>query len=72
MNNFGGKVNFIWKIAEILRGPYKAERYGDVILPMAVLRRSDCLLEQTEVNVLEKAPRRGSFEVCCKRCCSIN
>jgi len=55
MNNFGEKVNFIWKIAELLRGPYKAERYGDVILPMAVLRRFDCLLEKTKANVLEKA-----------------
>ena len=34
-----GKVNFIWSIAELLRGPYKKEQYGDVILPMAVLRR---------------------------------
>jgi len=38
-----------------LRGPYKAERYGDVILPMAVLRRFDCLLEKTKASVLEKA-----------------
>lgn len=55
MNNFGDKVNFIWKIAELLRGPYKADKYGDVILPMAVLRRFDCLLEDTKEKVLEKA-----------------
>lgn len=55
MNNFGDKVNFIWKIAELLRGPYKADKYGDVILPMAVLRRFDCLLEDTKEKVVEKA-----------------
>lgn len=55
MNNFGEKVNFIWKIAELLRGPYKPEKYGDVILPLAVLRRFDCLLEPTKEAVIEKA-----------------
>ncbi len=55
MQNFNGKVNFIWKIAELLRGPYKPEKYGDVILPMVVLRRFDCLLASTKEIVLEKA-----------------
>ena len=55
MNNFGSKVNFIWKIAELLRGPYRPEKYGDVILPMAVLRRFDCVLADTKQAVLEKA-----------------
>lgn len=55
MQNFHEKVNFIWKIAELLRGPYRPEKYGDVILPMAVLRRFDCLLESTKEKVLEKA-----------------
>lgn len=45
--NFQDKVSFIWSIAELLRGPYKKEQYGDVILPMAVLRRFDCVLEDT-------------------------
>lgn len=55
MNNFNEKVNFIWKIAELLRGPYRPEQYGNVILPMAVLRRFDCLLEPTKDKVLEVA-----------------
>ena len=55
MNNFGTKVNFIWKIAELLRGPYRPEKYGDVVLPMAVLRRFDCVLANTKQAVLEKA-----------------
>ncbi|AUS95474.1 restriction endonuclease subunit M [Clostridium thermosuccinogenes] len=54
MINFQDKVNFIWSIAELLRGPYKKEQYGDVILPMAVLRRFDCVLAATKDEVLEK------------------
>ncbi|WP_066061414.1 type I restriction-modification system subunit M [Neobacillus soli] len=48
-------VNFIWKNAEILRGPYKKEEYQDVVLPLAVLRRFDCLLQPTKEKVLERA-----------------
>lgn len=55
MQNFNEQVSFIWKIAELLRGPYRPEKYGDVILPLAVLRRFDCLLENTKEDVLEKA-----------------
>lgn len=54
MNNFQDKVNFIWTIAELLRGPYKKEQYGDVVLPMAVLRRFDCVLAPTMEEVLKK------------------
>ncbi|MEK4359866.1 class I SAM-dependent DNA methyltransferase [Paenibacillus sp. FSL M7-1455] len=53
MINFQDKVSFIWSIAEVLRGPYKPEDYGKVILPLAVLRRFDCVLESTKEEVLE-------------------
>ncbi len=52
MNNFQEKVNFIWSIAELLRGPYRKEQYGDVVLPMCVLRRFDNVLEPTKAQVL--------------------
>lgn len=54
MNNSQDKVNFIWTIAEILRGPYKKEDYGKVVLPMAVLRRFDCVLAETKEEVLDQ------------------
>lgn len=53
MVNFQDKVQFLWSIAEILRGPYKPEDYGKVILPMAVLRRFDNVLEDTKEDVLK-------------------
>ncbi|CEO35451.1 type I restriction-modification system methyltransferase subunit [[Clostridium] sordellii] len=55
MINFSDKVNFMWNIAELLRGPYKKEKYGDVILPLCVLRRFDCILDETKQEVLAKA-----------------
>ncbi|MGN7472396.1 type I restriction-modification system subunit M [Brevibacillus sp. SAFN-007a] len=54
MKNFQEKVSFIWTIAEILRGPYKKEEYGKVVLPIAVLRRFDCVLEETKEEVLSQ------------------
>ncbi|MDQ7778082.1 MAG: class I SAM-dependent DNA methyltransferase [Planctomycetota bacterium] len=54
MNNFGEKVSFIWQVADLLRGPYRPNQYKDVMLPMTVLRRMDCVLEPTKEKVLEK------------------
>ncbi|HKT55585.1 MAG TPA: class I SAM-dependent DNA methyltransferase, partial [Microbacterium sp.] len=38
--------NFVWQIADQLRGVYKPHQYGDVILPMTILRRLDCILSE--------------------------
>lgn len=48
-------VSFIWSIADdCLRDIYVRGKYRDVILPMAVLRRLDALLEPTKSAVLEE------------------
>lgn len=52
MSNLG---NFVWSIADQLRGVYKPHQYGDVILPMTILRRLDCVLEPTRDQVREIA-----------------
>jgi len=54
MNNFAGKVSFIWSVADLLRGPYRPNQYKDIMLPMTVLRRLDCVLEPTKDKVLQK------------------
>ena len=46
--------NFIFSIANILRGPYRPPQYRKVMLPMTVLRRLDCVLEPTKEKVLEQ------------------
>lgn len=55
MKQFSDKVQFIWSIADLLRGPYKPPQYGRVILPLTVLRRLDCVLAPTKDKVLAKA-----------------
>ncbi|MFG3711935.1 N-6 DNA methylase [Micromonospora sp. NPDC047730] len=47
-------ANFIWSVADLLRGDYKQSEYGRVILPLTVLRRLDCVLEPTKDAVLAK------------------
>ncbi len=45
-------VNFIWSIANKLRGSYMPDKYGDVIIPMTIIRRFECALEDTKEKVL--------------------
>ncbi len=54
MKNVKESANFIWAIADILRGDYKQSDYGKVILPLTVLRRLDCVLETSKESVLKK------------------
>ncbi|MGH1561442.1 type I restriction-modification system subunit M [Mumia sp. DW29H23] len=44
---------FIWSIADQLRGPYRPNQYGTVILPFTILRRLDCILEPDRDTVRE-------------------
>jgi len=55
VTGFSDKVSFIWSVADLLRGDYKAHEYGQVILPLTVLRRLDCVLEATKDAVVDKA-----------------
>ncbi|MFZ2527385.1 MAG: class I SAM-dependent DNA methyltransferase [Rhodococcus sp. (in: high G+C Gram-positive bacteria)] len=45
-------ASLIWKIAELLRGPYQPNQYGDVILPFTILRRLDAILAPNKDEVL--------------------
>lgn len=48
------EVNFIWSIANKLRGPYQSDKYKDVIIPMTIIRRFECALESTKKDVVDK------------------
>jgi type I restriction enzyme M protein len=50
-------ANFIWSVADLLRGDYKQSEYGKVILPLVVLRRLDCVLEPTKAAVLKRSEK---------------
>lgn len=48
------EVNFIWSIANKLRGPYQSDKYKDVIIPMVIIRRFECALANTKQKVVDK------------------
>src|SRR5256712_6808754 len=47
-------VSFIWGVADLIRDTFKRGKYQDVILPLTVLRRLDCVLGPTKDKVLAK------------------
>jgi type I restriction enzyme M protein len=63
MNNFSDKVSFIWSVADLLRGPYRPNQYKDVMLPLTVLRRLDCVLEPTKDHVHAELKRRQDGKI---------
>ncbi len=63
MNNFHEKVSFIWSVADLIRGPFRPNQYKDVMLPMTVLRRLDCVLEPTKERVLEQHEKLSGGKV---------
>ena len=53
-------ANFIWGVANLIRDTFKRGKYQDVILPLTVLRRLDCVLGPTKEDVLQRqAELRG-------------
>lgn len=63
MTNVKDSANFIWSVADLLRGDYKQSDYGKVILPLTVLRRLDCVLESTKTEVLKKNEQVKSMNI---------
>ena len=52
--NFQSLANFIWSVADLLRGPYRPPQYERVMLPLTVLRRFDAVLAPTKEAVLAR------------------
>ena len=46
-------VSFVWGVANLIRDTFRRGHYQDVILPLTVLRRLDCVLAETKRAVLE-------------------
>tara|TARA_R110002050_G_scaffold300202_1_gene468169 strand:- start:2467 stop:4215 length:1749 start_codon:yes stop_codon:yes gene_type:complete len=63
MTNIKESANFIWSIADLLRGDYKQSDYGKVILPLTVLRRLDCVLQDSKADVLKKFEQVKSMNI---------
>lgn len=62
------EVNFIWSIANTLRGPYQSDKYKDVIIPMVIIRRFECALAATKDKVIKqfKQNKNYPYKAMCK------
>ncbi|WP_218690454.1 class I SAM-dependent DNA methyltransferase [Psychrobacter sp. BF1] len=55
--NFSQTAAFIWSVADLLRGDFKQSQYGRIILPFTLLRRLECVLEDTKAAVVVESTR---------------
>ncbi len=60
--NVQEKANLIWAIADKLVGVYKPHEYGNVILPMCVIKRFDDTLAPTKQAVLDENRRQKNVD----------
>ena len=63
------EIAMVFSIANTLRGPYKSERYKDVIIPMIILRRLECALAPTKKAVVDayKKNPESPTQLLCKK-----
>lgn len=64
------EVNFIWSIANTLRGPYQSDKYKDVIIPMVIVRRFECALAKTKAKVVAQFKKNLNYPY--KAMCKIS
>ena len=64
------EANFIWSIANKLRGSYMPDKYGDVIIPMVVIRRFECTLAPTKQAVVDMYKSNPKYPV--KAMCKLS
>ena len=50
-------ANFVWGIADQIRGVYKPAQYGQVILPFTVLRRMECVMNGHRPALIDLAAK---------------
>lgn len=61
--NISEKSSVIWNIADMLRGLYKPHEYGNVIIPMTVIKRFNDCLQPTREAVWNTYEQVKHFEV---------
>ena len=64
------EVNFIWSIANKLRGTYQSDKYKDVIIPMTIIRRFECALSGTKQAVVDQHKKNPDYPA--KAMCRIS
>lgn len=65
--SFKEKANFIWSLGGLLRGDYKPHEFGKVILPLTVLRRLDCVLNDTKDEFIRRLESGEHIKLICHK-----
>ncbi len=65
--NINEQVQMILDIANQLRGPFKEDEYQNVIIPMTICRRFECILDETKEDVLKEYANGERNEKALKR-----
>lgn len=55
------EANFIWSIANKLRGSYMPDKYGDVVIPMTIIRRFECALASIKDEVVDQYKKNPAY-----------
>lgn len=63
------EIAMVFSIANTLRGPYKPDKYKDVIIPMTILRRLECALASKKKDVVDtyKKNPKAPAQLLCKK-----
>lgn len=62
-NNFTHTAAFLWSVADLLRGDFKQSQYGRIILPFTLLRRLECVLENSKEAVLAQVEKVNALNL---------
>ncbi len=62
-SNPNNLANYIWTLADLLRGDFKQSQYGRMILPFTLLRRLECVLAPTKSAVLAEVQRLENMDL---------
>ena len=63
MADHGRMISFIWSVADLIRDRFKRGEYADVILPLTVLRRIDCVIRPTQDAVRAKSAELAKMNI---------
>lgn len=61
--DINAKINLVKSIANKTRGPYTPEKYGSVIIPMAIIRRFDCVLAGKNAHISKVLQRLTKLKI---------
>ncbi|MGL1930245.1 MAG: type I restriction-modification system subunit M [Desulfotalea sp.] len=56
-------ASYIWSLADLLRGDFRQSQYGRIILPFTLLRRLECVLEETKPVLLAEYAKIQSMNL---------